>query len=119
MNMDNTLQNAIMEGLQRLLVLRLPGSPASDTLTAVAAIWIDALSDRPITWQTDRDLPRIRKSFRVIEGTAEKWPNPAIFMQNLPAVTEPLKLTPPRDYKIPQEFKDLVNKMKRKQAINT
>lgn len=115
MSMPQMLQDSVFEGLQRLLVLRLPGSPAGDTLTAVARIWVDALVNRPVTWLPLRDLPRIKQAFRTLEGTAEKWPNPATFMQCLPAVVEPLKLGAPRNYGIPQEWKDLVKKLKRNQ----
>ncbi len=110
--MPEPLQKAVIEGIQRLIVLRLPGSPASDTLPALQAIWIDALLHRPITWNVERDLPRIQQAFRWLEGTAEKWPNPAVFLQCLPPVPEQLKLTPPRDYKVPQQFKDLVKRLR-------
>lgn len=112
MSLPETLQRAVYDGLQRVWALRLDGSPAGDTLPAVAKIWCSAISGAPVTWRDDRDLPRFRAAFGRIELLCERWPSPATFMQYLPPVAEPLKLNPPRQHKVPQEFRDLVEKLR-------
>jgi len=116
MSLPEQLCKAVFDGLQRLWAIRLPGSPAGDTLPGVANIWVDALGDAPITWNVERDLPRIQRSFRRMELVCEKWPSPSFFMSCMPPVPETLKLTPPKNYSVQKEWKELVAKMKRLNA---
>lgn len=95
------LRSAVIEGLQRLLVLRLPNSPAADTIVAVAEVWISAFQNQPITWNFELDALRISKAF--LRATAEcvQWPAPAnvlILMpgrkSNAPQLTVQKKYSP-------------------------
>lgn len=114
MPLPDPLHNAVLTGVQRLLVLRLPGTPARDTIEFTALVWTDAIAARPVTWNVDRDLKRFAAAFRTLEGTSEKWPNPAQFMKCLPAIPEQLKLSPPRNYAVNAKFKELVKSMQAK-----
>lgn len=114
MPLPDALHNAVVTGVQRLLVLRLPGTPARDTIEFTALVWTDAIAARPVTWNVDRDLKRFAAAFRTLEGTSEKWPNPSMFMQCLPAIPEQLKLSPPRNYAVNAKFKELVKSMRAK-----
>ena len=89
------LQDAILEGLSNLLALRLRGSPAADTVPATAAAWVIALSARPIAWDAERDLARIRTAFVLMMGSCETWPSPVAFMERLPPREHQNLLPPP------------------------
>lgn len=103
------LKDAVVEGLQALLVLRLNGIPAKDTLPATANVWIAAISSRPILWEEDRDKPRIRKAFMELAATAERWPSPAELLRAMPPRTPQLKLTPPVERHYSQKSREMVD----------
>ena len=46
--MPDWVCNQMIDGLQKLLVLRLQGAPPADTISALAAVWEEALT--PHTW---------------------------------------------------------------------
>ncbi|MDK4645492.1 hypothetical protein QG088_11075, partial [Kingella kingae] len=56
--MPDWAYNQMIEGLQKLLVLRLQGAPPADAIVALAAVWEEALI--PHTWFYDRDLDHNR-----------------------------------------------------------
>ena len=86
--------NQMIDGLQRLLVLRLSGAPPADTVTALAAVWEEALT--PYTWYYDKgtDGRRLPQAFAAVVQTAEKWVQPAHVIAALPprAETDVLRL---------------------------
>ena len=51
-----SIHNAIIDGVQRLYVLRLDGAPADDTLPLTTQVWLDAIAWRR-QWADD-DLLR-------------------------------------------------------------
>ena len=69
--------NQMIEGLQKLLVLRLSGAPPADTVTALAAVWEEALT--PYTWYYDKgtDGRRLPQAFAAVVQAADKWVQPA------------------------------------------
>lgn len=79
------LRNSIIEGLQTLLVLRLNGTPAVDTITAVAEVWIAVFNSQPIKWSEQQDADRIRQGFLKAAGTLKDWPAPSQVLNCLPA----------------------------------
>ena len=76
--------NQMIEGLQKLLVLRLSGAPPADTVTALAAVWEEALT--PYTWYYDKgtDGRRLPQAFAAVVQTADKWVQPAHVIAALP-----------------------------------
>lgn len=78
------LVSAVAEGLQRLVVLRLPGAPPADAIEGVAMAWVDAFLVKRIAWDEARDCARIRLGFRRLAGAAERWPAPVEFFRHLP-----------------------------------
>ena len=76
--------NQMIEGLQKLLVLRLSGAPPADTVTALAAVWEEALT--PYTWYYDKgtDGRRLPQAFAAVVQSADKWVQPAHVIAALP-----------------------------------
>lgn len=76
--------NQMIEGLQKLLVLRLSGAPPADTVTALAAVWEEALT--PYTWYYDKntDGRRLPQAFAAVVQAADKWVQPAHVIAALP-----------------------------------
>ncbi|GAB6139896.1 hypothetical protein JCM14076_06250 [Methylosoma difficile] len=79
------LRDSIIEGLQTLLVLRLNGTPAVDTITAVAEVWIAVFNNQHIKWNQQQDADRIREGFLKAAGTLKDWPAPCQVLSCLPA----------------------------------
>ena len=80
--------NQMIEGLQKLLVLRLSGAPPADTVTALAAVWEEALT--PYTWYYDKgtDGRRLPQAFAAVVQSADKWVQPAHVIAALPPRSE-------------------------------
>lgn len=85
---------AIINGIQRLLSLSLPGTPASRTITLTASTWIDVLWQNR-AWDAALDETRIADAFRQLAIRADRWPAPRDLLLTLPARSEPLKLNAP------------------------
>jgi hypothetical protein len=88
-----SIHNAIIDGVQRLYVLRLDGAPADDTLPLTTQVWLDAIGYRR-QWADD-DLPRLQQAFVALTATAKRWPQPATLLEMLPPRPAPLALTAP------------------------
>lgn len=89
--------NAVVEGLQRLQVLGLAGTPGAETVILTAQVWIETLwQARSSTWIEARDLPRIAESFRAVAVRADRWPAPRHVLENLPAAAPVAELPAPR-----------------------
>lgn len=110
-------KDSIINGLQMLMALRLRNTPSSETMQAVAKVWMAALSSRSIQWDEEHDAERIRKAFTELAATSTHWPSPAEFMAVMPPRKETLKLAPPVDRsmspKTRQMLTDLLTRMKR------
>ena len=90
------LLDEIASGLQGLVCLGLPWTPASELLTATARVWLRALST--LDWSEERDVPRIRAAFLVLERTREAWPQPKHLLEAMPAPNaQPRLEAPPAD----------------------
>lgn len=86
---------AVAEGLQRLLVLRLEGTPPVDAIEGAALAWCDALLVRGGCWDQALDAPRIRHAFRRLAAHAVRWPAPAQLWEHLPSRPQPVTLPRP------------------------
>lgn len=90
-----TVQEAIINGLTRHMALRLRGSPAAENIQQTAAVWMDVMTTRPITWDVDLDLWRIERAFANLAATITHWPSPADFLNCMPERKLQLKLDAP------------------------
>lgn len=82
------LENAVIEGLQSLLVLRLRGAPPNDTITALADVWIVVFDHHNPNWHEHMDLPRLREAFLRVAGSVNDWPAPATVLSAMKARPE-------------------------------
>ena len=82
--MPDWAYNQMIEGLQKLLVLRLQGSPPADTISALAAVWEEALTPITWAWQPETDGERLPIAFRQLIRQAEKWTQPAQLIKQIP-----------------------------------
>lgn len=82
--MPDWAYNQMIDGLQKLLVLRLQGSPPADTISALAAVWEEALTPITWAWQPETDGERLPIAFRQLIRQAEKWTQPAQLIKQIP-----------------------------------
>lgn len=85
----------VAEGLQRMIALSLPGTPAAETVEGTARAWADAFWHAPKAWDQDLDAPRIDAAFRTIACQLERLPTPKAVMEAMPKRPEPKKLPEP------------------------
>ena len=85
------LYNELIGGLQMLLALRLSGSPAADTVAAMATAWEVALTAGR-KWNEQEDAGRFQTAFATLAGTIRYWPAPRDMLDVLPPPAEKLKL---------------------------
>ena len=71
-------------GLQRLVCLRLEGTPPADVLGFTGQIWVDAMRQLPIGWNAPQDKGRIAASFNVLIRQSTRWPAVKHLIDNLP-----------------------------------
>lgn len=76
-------QNRIIDGLQLLYSLCLPGFPAAEVLPLTCVTWVEVLyATRP--WDEALDSGRLRTAFTELARLSERWPAPAQLKQHLP-----------------------------------
>lgn len=80
---EKWLEREIARGLQGLVALRLSGAPADDSITMTLDIWLAALDSAPVRWDEQQDTQRIRRAFRSIYRTCDRWPPPRLLLDNL------------------------------------
>lgn len=88
----------IVTGLRILLLLRLEGTPAKDTITMVGKTWIIAFFRLKINWTEEKDRWRIREAFEKYSSQAkstDRWPTPRQIIELLPPRIPPLMLNAP------------------------
>jgi len=85
----------VVDGLQRLRALHLPGAPPAETVKLSGQAWIDALWLQPVGWQEALDRPRLCAAFLALSAAVDQWPSPKQLLQQLPARPTPAKLPAP------------------------
>jgi len=80
------LEDCVISGLQRLLILRLRNSPANDTINAVADVWLEVFMNTRC-WERGRDTPRLRAAFGKVIAEIDTWPSPAQVLKALPPLS--------------------------------
>ena len=89
------LNEAVLTGLQRLLALRLVGSPPADAIELTASVWIDAIDRYPIAWNEQLDGWRINAGFDQLVLQSERWPTEKNIKDCRPKRIPPPPLTKP------------------------
>jgi hypothetical protein len=89
------LRAEVITGLQKLLALRLPGTPPQDAVTGTAQVWLEAIDQPGICWDEALDKPRVLRAFKALFANCERWPVPKNFMQHLGNRDPPRALPPP------------------------
>lgn len=87
--MPDWAYNQMIDGLQKLLVLRLQGAPPADTINALAAVWEEALTPHTWYWR-DEDKQRLPIAFSRTIQQAERWVQPAQVIKQIPPRPEPI-----------------------------
>lgn len=83
------VNNEIVRGLQKLMMLRLQGAPPEEGIELVAVVWIEALMALPIGWDEQQDQGRIQAAFVKLISDTERWPPPKMLIERLPPRPEP------------------------------
>ena len=78
------INEEVKVGLQRLVCLRLEGTPPADILGFTGQIWVDAMRQLPIGWNETQDKGRITASFNVLIRQSARWPAIKHLIDNLP-----------------------------------
>ena len=74
----------VAEGLQRMIALSLPGTPAAETVGGKARAWADALWYAPKAWDQGLDAPRIAAAFQGIGYRLDRFPTPKAILEAMP-----------------------------------
>lgn len=86
------LLSEVASGLQCLMLLALPGTPAAETIAGTARAWADALWCSPIAWDKDLDACRIATAFRLIACQIDRFPSPRAVIAVMPERPKSLAL---------------------------
>lgn len=89
------LREELRDGLAALFILRLPGSPAGDTMPFVVDTWFASLT-RFRVFDAELDRQRFRDGFLKLATGVRQWPSPRDLLDALPGRAEQLRLPRPR-----------------------
>lgn len=73
----------LIEGLQKLMLLRLQGAPPEDMIEGVALMWIETLAYKR-SWLEAQDAGRIKQAFLSLAQSLKQWPTPSMLIECLP-----------------------------------
>jgi hypothetical protein len=93
--MPNWFRNRVLDGLQFMLALGLPGTPSSEIAKLTAQSWMTALWMAGLAWNEERDAYRLYQGFINAAAAADRWPTPRAVLQALPARPEQPQLPAP------------------------
>ena len=94
--MADWLRIEIASRLQKLLALRLPGTPPEDAIIGTAEVWLEALEGMHVQWSEHLDRQRVQRAFKTLFRVCDRWPAPKVFLDNLGNRDPPPALPPPR-----------------------
>lgn len=83
MNRDAWFNNAIIEGLQKLVTLRLENTPPMETIQLTASTWQEILWPKK-RWHQQIHQRRIESAFTQMMGNINKWPAPKDLLDYMP-----------------------------------
>lgn len=104
------LEAEVLEGLQRLLTLRLPGSPSQDTIILTSDTWANAIYAKCGNWQDKLDKGRINFAFSKLFASVEVWPTPKQLIELMPPRKRPEIKVLNEPEKTPEEIAALKKK---------
>lgn len=81
--MADWLRFEIASGLQKLLALRLIGTPPEDSIVGTAEVWLEAIGNGGVQWVEHLDRERVRRAFQTLFRICDRWPAPKLFLDNL------------------------------------
>lgn len=87
--------NQVIDGMQMLVALALPGTPPAETVALTAQAWVGALWAAR-AWEAERDGWRINSAFQSMAVRVDRWPAPQRLLVELPIAAEPAALPAPR-----------------------
>lgn len=87
------LRFEVASGLQKLLALRLIGTPPEDAIVGTAEVWLEAVMHPGIQWNEALDRARVQRAFQALFRICDRWPAPKLFLDNL-GNRDPPKLLP-------------------------
>jgi hypothetical protein len=96
---NDWLHDEVLTGLQKLVCLSLPGTPALEIIAGTAMAWGEALEYGRV-WDEARDTPRIRAAFTALLALSTDWPAPGRLLELMPSSEPPTKIA--HDRGIPQ-----------------
>ena len=77
------LRFEIASGLQKLLTLRLIGTPPEDAIIGTAEVWLEAIGNCGVQWVEHLDRERVQRAFQTLFRICDRWPAPKVFLDNL------------------------------------
>ena len=79
----------IATGLQKLLALRLAGTPPEDAIVGTAEVWLEAIWNNGCRWDEQLDRERLERAFLVLFRVCDRWPPPKLYLDNIGARAPP------------------------------
>jgi len=86
--------NLMITGLQKLVLLRLAGTPPVDVFDLTVAAWSEALWTGG-QWDEALDRQRMERAFTALLRTCERWPSPKTYLDHLGSRPPQPQLPPP------------------------
>lgn len=105
------LKNEVIEGLQKLLSLRLKNTPPADVIRGTVEVWTEVLQSRSISWDEELDAKRIKTAFTELCATSDSFPSPSDFLRILRPRMQPKALPAPTNNQISDKNKKLIKEM--------
>jgi len=85
----------IVTGLQKLLALRLAGTPPEDAIVGTAGVWLEAIWTTGLQWDESLDRQRMERAFSILLRTCDRWPSPKTYLDHLGDRPPQPQLPPP------------------------
>lgn len=71
--MPDWFRIVIATGLQKLLALRLAGTPPEDAIVGTAEVWLEAIWNNGCRWDEQLDRERLERAFLVLFRVCDRW----------------------------------------------
>lgn len=117
------LRVEIITGLQKLLTLRLQGTPPEDAIVGTAEVWLEGVSRSRISWDEQLDRVRVQRSFAALFRSCEYWPPPKMLLDHLgsrappKALPEP-PLTPEERQQVKDKLREIIEQLTQSRRMN-
>ncbi|TCJ95937.1 hypothetical protein EV694_1940 [Volucribacter psittacicida] len=78
------LQDTIINGLSRLIVLRLQNCPPEDAVELTVKVWLEAITFKFPHLEEKLDRKRIEQAFLKLCCECERFPTPSMLIERMP-----------------------------------